>query len=834
MNVEILKAGYWINKFWSFLLSLKFGTNISADSSLFFIGILLFLFVFLYFLRKIIIIRKSIKESSVLLELIPPAVTEKESYTTQQLFSFIHALGSQRSFKNRLLGYKTRFSLEIVSTKNDGIRYLVRTTPKEINTLRRSLLSYLPQLKVNTVKEYLPEEKSLKNLSYKVIEFKLSRHFAFPLKKQNELDKHDPIAYITGMMTKLLPGELASFQIILSPTRPNEIKKISKMIFNNWDVLGYLKNSNFILRFFSGVSYNKTPFEQEIIKSVENKINQPLYETSIRVILVFKNEINLSERSQGFISSFATFSSQSFQSITHKKYLNIELIRRYLFWLFRKRLLSFTKNSILSVNEISDIYHFPFTKITKTEDLVKTHSKELPAPLSLKKGNNLDIVFAKNNYGSSITNIGLTNEERLRHVYIIGATGTGKTTMILSMTNQDIQNGKGIAVIDPHGDLAESLLNCIPKERENDLIYFNPDDIKYPIGLNLLELTPGLDEDDMLREKELITESVISLFRKVFSEVWSAHAHRLEYILRNTIQTALTLENPTLFTVYELLTNPDFQKASTRNLEDLNLKNFWTYEFGKAGDYQKVKMIGPITSRVGRFLFSPSAKRIMEQKKSTINFDEILDKGKILICNLSKGKLGEDTSEVLGIMILTKIQLAALKRARVPSVDRTPFHLYVDEFQNFATPSFIQMLSEARKYGINLVMAEQSTSQQKDRNIVNVILANVGTVISFRSANPDDEKIILPQFAPYVEKGEIANLPSFRFYMKVSAISPEEPFSGETIPFDIKTDRKKIEELITLSRGKNAIKYAPPVKPKSSQKKQIQEDPEIQYMNSLT
>ena len=253
-------------------------------------------------------------------------------------------------------------------------------------------------------------------------------------------------------------------------------------------------------------------------------------------------------------------------------------------------------------------------------------------------------------------------------------------------------------------------------------------------------------------------------------------------------------------------------------------------------------MIGPITSRVGRFLFSPSAKRILEQKKSTINFDQILDNGKILICNLSKGKLGEDTSEVLGIMILTKIQLAALKRARQEAKMRRPYYLYVDEFQNFATPSFIQMLSEARKYGINLVMAEQSTSQQKDRNLVNVILANVGTTISFRSANPIDEQLMLPQFSPYVEKGEIANLPSFKFYIKIAAINPEESFSGETVPVNIKVDKKKVEKLIQISRENNAIEYKPPIKssnasvtykPNGQDKKDDRKDNSIEEINGF-
>lgn len=796
----------------------------------------------LIIIRKALAIKNLLKEPSVLLELTPPSFTEKQSYTTDQLFSIIHALGNQRSFKDRLLGNQTRFSLEIVSTKDQGIIYLVRTSPKQVNTLKKSLLAYLPHLKVETVNEYLPRNLNTLNKNfYKIMEFKLSKHFAFSLKRQSELEKHDPIAYLTGQMTKLAPGELISLQIVVSSSENKGTKKISKLISSNGDVVKYLKTPA-VLKWIFYNSYRapktKSLSDMEIVNSIDSKINQPLFDTTIRLLMTFKDSDDLSQRVQGFKSSFSTFSSTGYQSLVTRRSLNIESIKDYQFYAFKKRMLSLTKTSTLSISEVSDIYHFPFTSITKTENIVKSHSKELPAPLSLKKENNLDVVFAKNTYGGTITQIGLTNDEREKHMYIIGATGMGKSTMILSIADKDIKSGKGVCIIDPHGDLAESAISLVPKKRAKDFIYFNPDDIRHPIGINLLELTPGLDEDDILREKELITESVVSLFRKIFSEVWSAHAHRLEYILRNTTQTALTLESPTLFTVYELLTNPIFQKGITNNLEDENLKNFWKYEFGKAGDYQKVKMIGPITSRIGRFLFSPSAKRILEQKKSTINFEQILDEGKILICNLSKGKLGEDTSEVLGILILTKIQLAALKRARVSQEKRRPFYLYVDEFQSFATPSFIQMLSEARKYKVFLTMAEQSTSQQKDRNLVNVVLANVGTVVSFRSANPEDEKLMLPQFAPYVEQGEIANLPVYRFYMKISAISPEESFSGETIPITINEDNKKVEGLIQASRDNFAIvyqkpKHAPAVS-RSNKNRSIKDNDYSKSVNTLS
>lgn len=763
-----------------------------------------------YILRKLLVLNTLLKGKYTLLEITPPSLTEKESYATEQLFSLIQSLGNKHSLKEKLMGRKTYFSLEIVSTRNEGIRYLIRTTSEKAGILRKTLISYLPQIIIKEIDDYLSQ--NLTKRKHKIVEFKLANHFAYPLKKHSLLEKYDPISFITGMMTKLNPQELISLQIVLTPVKLKEAGKIQKFILRNADTLNYL-NSFRVLQMLSRppskTLSRQSPSEKEILALINEKVGQPLFETSIRLLLISDNDRNISERISSISSSFSSFSSSEFQSIVSRKHLRWGLIDKLISFSLRNRLTLLNK-SFLSVAEISSLFHFPFTNIVSTEDLVKTHSKELPAPLSLKT-KDFDITFAKNFYAGEETAIGLSEDERQKHVYVIGATGTGKTTLILSMVKDDIEKNKGLCVIDPHGDLAESAISLIPDKRKNDFIYFNPDDIKYPVGLNLLELSKTDDEDELLREKELITESVISLFRKIFSEVWSAHAHRLEYILRNTIQTALCLENPNIFTVYQLLTDANFQKNALKSVEDDNLKNFWKNEFNRAGDYQKVKMIGPITSRIGRFLFSPTAKRIMEQTKSTINFDDILDNGKILICNLSKGKIGEDNSEVLGIMLLTKIQLASLKRARKPQEKRNPFYLYVDEFQNFATPSFIQMLSESRKYKVFLTMAEQSTSQQKDRNIVNVILANVGTVITFRSANPDDEKLMLPQFTPYIVSGEISNLPLYKFYIKISAINPEEPFSAVTVPVEIPRNIKKFEDLIQYSRTHYAKLYVKPI-----------------------
>lgn len=831
---------------------------LQTNSFQYFLQLLIPSFILLVFLCSLILLRKllsiyfSFREDSVYLELTPPASSEKTSFSTQQLFSVIYNLGKQRSMIKKLLGIQNVFSCEIVSSQDSGIRYIVKTTPQHAVNLQRSIISYLPGVRVTIIDDYFNLTKKVNHGTLKkVVDYHLTRPFALPLRKQDTLEEHDPVAYITGMMTKLSPGEIISFQLVLTPVTPREVGRIKQKILRNDDILSYINSSSLVHSFFpftvlfalvsslvqvfqwtlstlvqdfSSSGRSNSPYknsasgelnrkvsqsEMEFIRTVESKIDQPLFDVRMRLFLSLHSQKDLHQRQDGFISSLGVYSYPNSQAIKINTLSSFNMFQGIYQALFRKRILSlFTqRNNILSVSEISDIYHFPFMRVTQTENVVKVYSKQLPAPLSLKNASTLDVTFAQNIYAGTTTPIGLTLEERKRHMYVIGATGSGKTTLLTSMITHDIRSGNGVCVVDPHGDLAESLLYTVPEERLGDLIYFNPYDIKYPIGLNLLELTPGLEEDDALLEKEIITESVISLFRKVFSDAMASHPHRIEYILRNTIHTAFTTENPTLFTIFELLNNPPFQKEVVQKLTDEHLLNFWKYEFGKAGDFQKVKMVSPVTARIGRFLFSPSAKRILEQPKSTINFDQIMDNKKILICNLSKGNLGEDTSEVMGIMILNKIQLASLKRARTETHLRNQYYLYVDEFQNFATPSFVQMMSEARKYGVNLIIAEQSTSQQHDKSLTHTILANVGTVACFRSANPQDEELMLKQFSPYVASGDITNLPAFNFYMKISAINPEEPFSGKTIVTPIDKDAKLREVLVGTSRRNNAIRY---------------------------
>ncbi|HSW96230.1 MAG TPA: DUF87 domain-containing protein, partial [Candidatus Saccharimonadales bacterium] len=479
----------------------------------FFIAAIALTIIFLI-LRKMWNLKESLQQKSIFLELTPPAFTDKTAYTTQQLFSVLHNISSQKTFLDKILGRKIVLSFEIVSTKEQGIRYMIRTTADEAPILERILMSYLPQVRVKQGKEYLPE--NTKQKQHKVIEFKLNKHFAFPLAKQNVLNQHDPVAYITGMMTKLLPNELIAFQVIVSPTKTRQTQILSQKILRNEDVLGYLNKPQFpmvllpvlfickvililmqkltkevlwaVTELAHGpsrqpmyaiypnqlVQNNARParvltmFEQETVTAIHEKMNQSLFETAIRVLVVVSSKHDQQERVRGIKSAFAPFTVPKYQSLRALYNFPPLLMDKIRFFTFEKRLLSLfanTSSSLLSISEIADLYHFPFTETTKTENIVKAYSKELPAPLSLKNNRELAVVFGENKYGGTATPIGLTAEERETHMYIIGRTGSGKTTMMFSMAKNDIEKGAGMAFVDPHGDVSEELLDSIPEER---------------------------------------------------------------------------------------------------------------------------------------------------------------------------------------------------------------------------------------------------------------------------------------------------------------------------------------------------------------------------------
>ncbi|MDA1317498.1 MAG: type IV secretion system DNA-binding domain-containing protein [bacterium] len=817
----------------------------SISLLLLFIGVALLCF---YILLKIKRFRRILNTTYTYLEVKPTDRTLKTSLTNTKLFEILHSLEKPYIWWDKFLGYKKPVSYELVSSKYDGIRFILRLAKTDAPSVKKTLLAYLPGIEVKETSDYLTD--TLVD-PCRMEELTLKSSFIYPLAEQPQLQQYDPLSFLTGYLTKLKDNEQIALQFICTPLHESThgkvldtIHTLQAKILNNESADQILSQTygsdilSLLSRVFAFViltpvtllawifTNSKQAFpswlfdtpevkqiktsgqaKNELLQTIASKLNQPLFEVQIKVFI--QTTTNPQERLQGIIASFESFAT-AHQTIKRKKnlfrYIQTPLLQKLQYFLLKNRLSLGSNNTILSTTELAGLYHLPHVLNTKTEDLLQVKSPKLPAPLSLKKNKaDFDIAFAHNTYGETDTTIGVTLEERRRHTYIIGATGTGKTTLLTHMIYQDMVKGNGLAVIDPHGDLAEKLLGVIPKERIKDVVYFNPYDIEFPIGLNVLEIPEGLSEVELQREKDFITSTLISIFHKLYDPRYSGP--RMEHILRNVILTALEQDKPTLFTIYDLLTNMTYRKKVTGELKDEVLKAFWKNEFEKLGSFQKAEQISPITNKLGRFLTTSMTRNILNQSESKLDFEKIMNHKKILICNLSKGKIGEDTSKLLGTTIIAKIQQASMRRARISASSRTPFYLFVDEFQNFATSSFTKLLSGGRKFGLRITIAEQSTAQQDDRNVVNVILANTGTVVCFRTASPIDEELMLSQFLPYVKSGDIGNLPRFKFYIKLSAVEPEEPFSGETLPPNIEYDPEQVQRIIEASRKNYAIEY---------------------------
>lgn len=379
--------------------------------------------------------------------------------------------------------------------------------------------------------------------------------------------------------------------------------------------------------------------------------------------------------------------------------------------------------------------------------------------------------FAETNFRNAKRRFGIKTDDRRRHMYIIGKTGMGKTTLIESLILSDIIKGHGCCLIDPHGDTAEKLLDFIPTSRINDLVYFNPADTDFPVGFNILET----DNDD---QKPLIASGLMGVFKKIWPDVWSA---RMEYILMNCVLALLDYPGATLLGINRLLVDKEYRARVVAKIRDPIVKTFWIAEFASWSEKYATEAIAPVQNKVGQFLSSSVIRNIVAQVKSTINLRRIMDDEKILIVNLSKGRIGEDNMRLLGGMIVTKIQLAAQERQNMPEKDRKDFYFYVDEFQNFANESFAAILSEARKFRLNLVVAHQYI-EQLEEEVAAAIFGNVGTIIAMR-VGAADALAMETEFAPTFTPEDLVNITKFQIYLKLmvdGAATP--PFSANTLP----------------------------------------------------
>jgi hypothetical protein len=667
---------------------------------------------------------------------------------------------------DKLFGKKQKaFALEIV-LKDQQIKFQITCAPELVPFLETQLKSNYPLVIIEKSKD------PLDNIIYDVKRIYLSKGNFYPIATFDKFQDVDPLNSILSVLSKGGPDEVTVVQLALESSD------------GTWqsDGASYAKRGE---KREDG-SYSPRP-DQSVITE---KISYPGYRICIRLISNTNNTLNELSNTFGIYtrSDGNSFSAKSPGFLSVKKEKEAA----------KKRIVTDFQN--LNIIEIATLWHLPSEKI-KTPGVVWGNAvlseppNNLPAAVGMSDEEKSKVnFFARTLFKNQDSIFGIKDADRLRHIWNVGKTGTGKSTMIANMVIDDLKKGRGVAVIDPHGDLCDDILNYIPKNRINDTIYFNPADRDFSIVVNPLEVTNK-------EEAELVVSGLMSIFTKVWQNVWSA---RMEYILRNSFMTLADLPNSTLEDVLKMLSSQSYRNRILTKVKDHTLVNFWKDEYEKMPPALQKEAIAPIQNKVGQFVTSPMIRRIIGNPKSTISLDEIMNGSKIFIANLSQGKLGEDNSALLGATLITKFELSAMRRADQPKEQRVPFYLYVDEFQNFATDSFIKILSEARKYGLALTLANQYMGQLPE-NITKAILGNAGSIISF-GVGANDAAIIHKEFSEVFSEADLVNLQNFQIATKLMIDGhSSRPFLATTLPLPKSINQNK-EKVIKVSRERWARK----------------------------
>lgn len=539
--------------------------------------------------------------------------------------------------------------------------------------------------------------------------------------------------------------------------------------------------------------------EQQVLEALEEKNNQAGLELNIRLVVSARGLTRAKQGLHGLVDAFSQFRHYESGNGFHPTGMHTDLgfMRRFIYRSFSGASMFHRHKLIVSAEEMASLFHPPLPT-TETPKINWLTARKLVAPVNVPSAG---ILLGQNMYRGARTLVHMKLEDRRRHMYVIGTTGTGKSVLMSNMAIQDIKNGEGIAVVDPHGSLVEEILENVPEERIDDVVYFDPSDVERPIGLNMLEATSPQEADFAVQE-------MIAIFYKLVTDP-SMIGPMFEHNMRNAMLTLMAnTEYPgTIADIPRIFTDPEFQKYSLKFVTDPIVRSFWEKEMAKTTDYHKSEMLGYLISKVGRFVENAMMRNIIGQPRSGFNLREIMDKRKILLVNLSKGKVGEMNSNLLGLIIVSKLQMAALARADVPEHERPDFFLYVDEFQNFITDSIAVILSEARKYRLNMILAHQYIGQLvvgNDTKVRDAVFGNVGTVAAFR-IGVEDAEMMAKQLAPAVTEYDLINIEKYNAYVRLLIDnSTSRPFTMQTFPPSIgdKERALRIRALARLTYGR--------------------------------
>ena len=726
---------------------------------------------------------KEVESDLLILEI--PKTNDKQELAAEQLFASLHGILRDKQELRENGGVQEHLSLEVASV-NGQIRFYT-WVPKTLRSFVESqIYSQYPTVQIRDAEEDYVAHERQHSVIY-TSEIILTDNEMLPIKTFQNFEV-DPLAGITGTLAKLeTAGEEVWIQILAKPIADDWHKGSESWIkgVKEGRKGGFAKGG--VMSWLAGLfeALWKPPEEaakpaapKELsdrdktrIAEAEKKATKLGYQVKIRLAYLGEDQTNARQKMQAIVGTFKQYNSTNLNGfkISGASFKSEDLIK------YRQR--AFGRGGfILNIEELASVFHLPHTNV-ETPNIVWASSKtaEPPAKLPIISGDPLIdehiSAFGLTNFRGINHQFGMLRTDRSRHVYIIGQTGAGKSGTLELFALSDIFHNHGYAIIDPHGDFAVDNMRFIPGSRMNDVVYFNPADTAFPLGFNPLEVTNP-------NQKTNISSEVIGVLKRMFGESWGP---RLEYILRYTILALLDRPTTTMLDITRMLTDKKFRKETLEYCTDTVVLQFWNVEFASWNDKFQSEAIAPVLNKVGAFTANPIIRNIIGQPKSTFNIREIMDEGKILIVNLSKGLIGEDNAAILGAFMVTKIQLAAMSRSDIPNIeDRRPFYLYVDEFQNFATDSFATILSEARKYGLNLTVANQYISQMTD-TVRDAVFGNVGTMISFR-VSADDSPILAKQFEPQFEPQDLLQMHNRHFIINMVINGEKAPaFSATTL-----------------------------------------------------
>ena len=717
---------------------------------------------------------------SVLLQIATPRGNEIKIDAAEQMFASLYAIKKG--------GWKQKFttpdviSFEIVARPED-IRFFVWCPKKLQDLVEKQIHGAYSEAEITETEEYNIFSKTSK-VAYSSLQLRDASYL--PIKAYKDLAT-DTLSSLTTALSKMGEGEGAAVQILTSPSD------------NSWKKLGksYLARTKKAESDPEKASYK---IDSKDMEAIDNKLSKPGFETTIRIAVSSQTEEQAKSHLANIKAAFEQVSGElngfKGRKIRYKAGFVEDFLYRYhpLFNIFGN------KKTVLNSEELATIFHFPNKTIT-TPHIYWLNAKRAPAPAQIPTSG---LYIGMSVYRGIKRPVYLNEDDRRRHMYIVGKTGTGKTELLKDLIMQDIEAGRGICFMDPHGDAILDILKTIPPQRAEDVIYFNPADSNRPMGLNLLE---ARTED----QKHFVATSVINMMYKLYDPYKTGIiGPRFEHAVRNAILTAFADEGATFIEVVRILTDPAFVQELIPKIDDPVVRRYWTDQIAQTAEFHKSEVLDYIVSKFGRFVTNKMMRNIIGQSKSAFNFRDVMDNGKILLVNLAKGELGEENSNFLGLVLVPRILMAAMSRQDVPEEQRRDFYLYVDEFQNFATPDFAQILSEARKYRLNLCVANQFIGQV-DEEVKNAVFGNVGTLICFR-VGVNDASYLAREFTPVFSEDDLLNIERFHVYTKTTVNNePVPPFSVD-LTKDIKKEKEAqnprvaeiIKEMSRLKFGRDA------------------------------